>query len=199
MIRAYARLLELEAGPILAEFERRHAPAPVSVDLHDENIPFPTRRTRSTRVYLSLSLLIVAAMGAVLYEWQFGLPMAFKGAVQAPAVPVDVTRVAAVEPSPVSDAHQPVVQSLEADAAAATSPHRLVFEFRQPSWVEVKDRAGRTLIAQLNAPGTTQVIEGEPPFSLVIGNATHVRLVYRNEPVDLRPHIRVEVARMSLD
>ncbi|OGA79808.1 MAG: hypothetical protein A3G27_08350 [Betaproteobacteria bacterium RIFCSPLOWO2_12_FULL_66_14] len=201
VIRSYARLLELDAAPLLAEFERRHAPAPVSVDLHDENIPFPTQRTRSTRVYLGLSLVIVAAMAAVLYEWQFGLPAAFKReAVPAPAVPVDVTRVAAVEPSPVSDAPPPALQGLSSDAAgAAAGANRLVFEFRQRSWVEVKDGAGKTLLAQLNAPGTTQVIEGEPPFSLVIGNAAHVRLLYRNEPVDLRPHIKVEVARMSLD
>jgi cytoskeleton protein RodZ len=203
MIRNYARLLELDAGPLLAEFARRHAPAPVSVDLHDENIPFPTRRTRSTRVYLGLSLVIVAAMAAVVYEWRFGLPTPFKSqAVSAPPASVDVTRVAVVEATPLSDAPGPALQHIgepqEVQDAPAGVP-RLVFEFSGPSWVQVKDRAGKTLHEQLHAAGTTKVVEGEPPFSLVIGNAAHVRLLYRDEPVDLRPHTRVQVARMSLD
>ena len=51
----------------------------------------------------------------------------------------------------------------------------------------------------MNAKGTTQVIEGHPPFQLVVGNASNVRLQYDEQAVDLRPHTRVEVARLTLE
>jgi len=43
-----------------------------------------------------------------------------------------------------------------------------------------------------------RVVVGVPPFSVVIGNAQHVRVTYDDEPFDLTPHIRVEVARFTL-
>jgi cytoskeleton protein RodZ len=75
----------------------------------------------------------------------------------------------------------------------------LIFTFDGSSWVEVRDAAGRTLFSQMNAKGTTQVVEGRPPFHLVVGNASHVRLQYNDQPIDLRPHTRVDVARLSLE
>jgi cytoskeleton protein RodZ len=54
-------------------------------------------------------------------------------------------------------------------------------------------------MAQLNPAGSERVVEGRPPFSVVIGNAHHVRITYDDRPVDLTPHIRVEVARFTLD
>jgi cytoskeleton protein RodZ len=44
-----------------------------------------------------------------------------------------------------------------------------------------------TLLSQLNAPGTQKVVEGAPPFSVIIGNAANVRVTYRDAPFDLRP------------
>jgi len=42
-------------------------------------------------------------------------------------------------------------------------------------------------------------VRGTPPFSLVIGNASHVRLTYNGKPVDLAPHIKVDVARLTIE
>jgi cytoskeleton protein RodZ len=42
------------------------------------------------------------------------------------------------------------------------------------------------------------VLYGRPPFSLVIGNAQHVHLLYDDRPVDLNPYVKVEVARFTL-
>jgi len=75
----------------------------------------------------------------------------------------------------------------------------LIFSFDGSSWVEVKDAAGRTIFSQMNAKGSTQVVEGQPPFQLVVGNASQVRLQFNDQPVDLRPHTRVEVARLTLE
>jgi cytoskeleton protein RodZ len=62
----------------------------------------------------------------------------------------------------------------------------------------VKDGAGRLLIASLSPAGSERVLRGQPPFEIVIGNASSVKLTYDGKPVDLRPHTRVEVARITL-
>ncbi len=65
--------------------------------------------------------------------------------------------------------------------------------------MEIRAGDGKVLLSQLNPGGTEQVVEGRPPFALVIGNAQHVRLSYDDRPVDLAPHVKVEVARLTLD
>ena len=72
-------------------------------------------------------------------------------------------------------------------------------KFERESWVEIKDGGGKTLISQLNPAGGEQAAEGRPPFEVIIGNAQHVRLSYDDRPVDLAPHVKVEVARFTLE
>jgi cytoskeleton protein RodZ len=84
-------------------------------------------------------------------------------------------------------------------ASAGTGAHRIVLRFERESWVEIRGRNGRTLMSQLNAAGSERVVEGNPPFSVVIGNAQHVQLSYDDRPVDLMPHVKVEVARFTLE
>jgi cytoskeleton protein RodZ len=74
---------------------------------------------------------------------------------------------------------------------------RMVFEGE--SWVEVRDANGTTIYSRLNAAGTERVIRGQPPLSLVVGNASSVKLTYHDKPVDLQPHTRVDVARITLE
>jgi cytoskeleton protein RodZ len=76
---------------------------------------------------------------------------------------------------------------------------RLIFEGE--SWVEARDGKGRLLLSRVNPRGTEQVVRGTPPFSLKIGNAAEVKLVYNSKPVDLTPHINVYggTARLSLE
>jgi cytoskeleton protein RodZ len=74
---------------------------------------------------------------------------------------------------------------------------RMIFE--QDSWVEVKDRAGNVIFGQLNPAGSRRSISGEPPLSVVVGNAAGVRLFQGDKSIDLAPHTRVDVARLKLE
>ena len=47
--------------------------------------------------------------------------------------------------------------------------------------------------------GTERVIRGAPPLSVVVGNASSVKLLYHEKPVDLQPHTKVDVARITLE
>jgi cytoskeleton protein RodZ len=75
---------------------------------------------------------------------------------------------------------------------------RLVFRLESEAWLEVRDGAGHLLVSSLNPAGTERVVQGRPPFALVIGNASRVTLTQNGRPVDIKPYIKVEVARFTL-
>ena len=81
----------------------------------------------------------------------------------------------------------------------AEGNRRILLRFERDSWVQIKARDGKTILSQLNPAGSEQAVEGRPPFSLIIGNAQHVRLSYEDRQIDLAPHVKVEVARFTLE
>lgn len=83
--------------------------------------------------------------------------------------------------------------------AASPGSKKIALQFDRESWVEIKQANGKTLLSQLNPGGSRQVVEGFPPFVLIIGNAPNVHLSYNDQPVDLRPHFKVDVARLTLE
>ena len=74
-----------------------------------------------------------------------------------------------------------------------------MLKFEGPSWVEIRGHDGKALISQLNPAGSERTVDGKPPFKLIIGNASQVRLSYADRQIDLAPHVKVEVARFTLD
>lgn len=109
-------------------------------------------------------------------------------------------RAVAAAAAPLAQAAAPVSVNVPASPrVAGGSGRRILMAFDRDSWVEVKDGSGRVVFSQLNLGGTTQVIEGRAPFDVVIGNAGHVSVHYRDAPVDLRPYIKSDVARISLN
>ena len=76
---------------------------------------------------------------------------------------------------------------------------RIELVFDRESWVEIKDADGRIVFSQLNPPGSRRKVVGEAPFSIVIGNATGVKLRYNDSDVDLAPFTRTDVARLTLE
>lgn len=83
-------------------------------------------------------------------------------------------------------------------APAPPGAMALLFRFNEDSWVEVRAADGKVLLSRLNAAGSEQAIEGEAPFSLIVGNARGVALRFRGQPVDLGPYTRDSVARFTL-
>jgi len=129
-------------------------------------------------------------------------------AVVAPPAPAPRTEVAAApkpqppaaEPAPAEPLKTAPVAKEAKDAAApkAAGGNRLVLRFEEDAWAEVTDAAGRHLLSSLNPAGTERVVRGTPPFTLVIGNAQHVKVSYNDREIDLLPHVKVEVARLTI-
>jgi cytoskeleton protein RodZ len=98
---------------------------------------------------------------------------------------------------PTSEESMPAAKPRVFVSGSGSSQIRMVFE--DESWVEVRDGSGDTIFSRLNAPGTERLIRGQPPFVVVVGNAHAVKLLYRGKPIDLGPHTRVDVARVTLE
>jgi cytoskeleton protein RodZ len=92
----------------------------------------------------------------------------------------------------------PITGTPAAVPAPQAGDRELVLAYRDHSWTEVRDRNGRVLLSTMMAPGARQTLSGQGPFELVIGNAGDVSLTLDGRKVDLTPHIRQSVARLTL-
>jgi cytoskeleton protein RodZ len=212
MIRGYARLLGLDADPLLGDLQRRVEPQSIMISQSRMDVPFPTGPKKGGRLYLLLSIAVALAVTAVLADWVLRTrEEAFEARVRAeetrpaaaPGSPVTAPTDAAPTAAPAAGAPTQAAAveppTTPAQAALLASTGRLEFRFQRDSWIEVKDGEGTILVSTLNRAGSTQTVEGKPPFTLVIGNATGVRLRYNDADVDLGPHSRTDVARLTLE
>lgn len=224
-VRSYARLLHLDETLLLNELPMAHQKlSSVRVDLAD--VPFSTAQSarRVNLVWLSAALGVAAVLG--LGVWLFEdkpapkmeptaqvVPMQIEpaasavvessGATPLPAMVQPVPKPAVTPAAPnvaamPKPAAQPAPSVASPNAAKLTQgPIHLVFEGE--SWVDIKDKFGKTLLKQVNPPKSEQWVDGRPPFSLVIGNSSNVRLYYEGEEVELGEFTNVEVARLILE
>lgn len=203
-VRGYAKLLKLDPEPLLAMLDARAPAAPPDVRA-PQNMGVaatPVAGGRRSSRPLLIGSAVLATFAAGLAIWQFvGQPAEEQVAVApAPAesVPADAAAVrppdVRVEPTPVPSAAEPAP-----GAPIPADQHQLVFSFQGKSWVEVKDASQRVVFSAENAPGTRQVVSGKPPFQVVVGNATQVEVQYDDRQIDLKPHTRAEVARLTIE
>ncbi len=215
-VRNYARLLGLAPEPLLARMEG--APAePTVVAPAESSLP----RSWLTSPWLILSLLgllLVVVIPVALYAWLSSdegestddqtlsaaqphpAPIAATTPVAAPIVPAPAAQTPPVSPvtPAVADGAPP-----EAAASAATEPVAddsvVHLDFGGESWTEIKDASDRMLLRQLNHAGSSVDVHGQPPFDVVIGNASQVQATYNGRPIDLKPFTDVTVARFTLE
>jgi len=117
----------------------------------------------------------------------------------APALEKPKPAAAPEKPKPVAAAPVQEAAPEEPLREATGNFHRIVLICEQESWLEVKDGTGRALVSSLNPAGSERVVRARGPFEIVIGNARGVRLLVDDKPVDLKPHTRVDVARLTIE
>ncbi|CAG0932660.1 MAG: Cytoskeleton protein RodZ [Rhodocyclaceae bacterium] len=210
-IRNYARLLKIDAAPVLGALPEQAAPLLAELNMPKEaGVKMPSGNARQGRGILGATMLalIVLGMALALYFDAIdltALQASRQGSGQAVPARQEAPQVAQPQPQALPAGDPPAAEAAAtpsekpAESSVDTGGQQLIFSFDGSAWVEVKDASGRTVFSQMNARGTTQVVGGRPPFQLVVGNASQVRLQYKDQPVDLRPHTRVEVARLTLE
>ena len=225
MVRAYARLLKIDAEPLLGRIADRFD-APDSNRLaarYKQPVPFSDGTRKSTFVYLGASLGVLMAAGAIAYQWyrEHNAPrQAPVAAVSKPAAtpaerPVPVSTPPVVESKVAENvvtkektvaAPEKIIDKAERtvkEAALIQKPipngvHRIVLQCEEEAWLEVRDVNGRQILSSLNPPGCERVVQGRGPFELIIGNASHVRVMHNDRSLDLRPHTKQDIARFTI-
>jgi len=115
----------------------------------------------------------------------------------SPAVLIDPATPA---PPPVTASVPALTTAPQPQERVTTGEEREVrFVFDEESWVEVRDRNDTVIFYQLNASGTARRVSGLPPLTIVVGNAHGVRMTYAGKPIDLAPHTKIDVARLTLE
>lgn len=211
MVRNYARLLGLDPEVLLERMAPRADNAigrGQAAERHRAQPPSPTASRRSTLLYVGFSVALLVVIGVLAYAWQreeMSAPESVpppmqKPLVSAPERPVVLPseKPSESEMSQVAKAPEKPTQEASTQPALSAGVHRLVLRTEEDAWLEVRDGTGRSLVSSLNPAGTERAVRGQPPFELVIGNAAHVQLTYDGKPVDLAPHIRGQVARLTL-
>lgn len=189
---------------------------------------FSTDPARPWLKYLLTILIVLVLAGGAAYEWlrggemrtvvvkPVGEPVAEQAAdkpiAESPAVPLALPpvqpQVQANPPAPASPAppaapapkaEQPAPAQPPAGAeAAAQGGAKVKFSFSGESWVDIRDKNGRSIYKQLGRAGEEQTISGTPPLFLTVGKAANVKVLYNDKPVDLEPHMSGDVARLNL-
>jgi cytoskeleton protein RodZ len=214
-VRNFARLVDLPAEPLLSLLNAKLQPTePLRVEAGSPKAVSPIQRM--PREPMSGPWVLGGAVAALVVFALFGWwtmrtgPNEEAAATTAMSAAGDTASVAPAPASPVPQEQAPdaaaasppvAVEPVAGDQpAAAASGTALRLSFRDRSWVEVRQADGAVLLSQNNAAGTEQTIDGVPPYTLVIGNASKVDLEFRGKPVDLAAaSSRDDVARLRLE
>lgn len=75
----------------------------------------------------------------------------------------------------------------------------VLVSFSAPCWVDIRDSSGGFKLYGKMTEGREEVLGGRPPYRLIIGNAQAASIRVGDKPVDLAPHTRGNVARLTLN
>ena len=124
----------------------------------------------------------------------------------APALAAIASPVDASEPADAGASTDASEAAIEESTSAFTPvpaptlddlvPDTLAFQFNEASWVEVHDGAGELIHAELGQTGQTISVQGDAPFSILVGYAAGVQMTFNGDAVALTPHTRRSVARL---
>jgi cytoskeleton protein RodZ len=209
-VRSYARILSVEPGPLLDDLASKIAPSSSSVvdgmaQQRDYSpVRAASREQTSRRLVVVGAVLLLIVLGILgWYATREITPKSTTGTV-VPAAPT--VQAPPPAPPPVTEPATPSPAAVPAGAPEPAAllepippPPLLKLRFTGPSWAEVKDAEGKVLHSQHNAAGAEFVIEGTPPFYVVIGDATKTSVEVRGEAYDLSPYSRQNVARFTIN
>ncbi|MDR3322690.1 MAG: helix-turn-helix domain-containing protein [Zoogloeaceae bacterium] len=196
-VRNYANTVQLDAAPLLALLDQVRDLKSPSLELPESThvvMPGSGRMasvTPNTLLIAAALLLLLAAL--TLYFWPFDLLPE-----RSPPAPAEEVLTQEVAPLDLPQVDTALPEAVVTPVVPSASGEGLSFKFAGESWVEVRDKDDKLLIARMHTPGETREVLGSPPFALVVGNAAQVQLFYKGQPVTLKPGAGNGVARLTV-
>jgi len=224
-IRSYARLLELDPEQVLGLYqqlaERRQARKQEAIKRHAR------RQMDRNRPWIVVSGIAFVALAILLWYFNVGvteteeLPVAGAAAPASTQISDNGSESGGTQAQPLSD-EQPAMapgadESLlsaadgsgtNADAAGGSGrvveldwggDDSLALTLSVESWIEVDDRQDSGRFRDSLHAGDQLRIKGTAPFSILLGNARQVELVFNGRVVDVSSNVRSDdSARLTL-
>ena len=180
-LKAYAGLLGLSESSVLDAY-RQADPAsvlPPKVVRDRDELPPVGPRLPVALTIAGIGLLVLVLLFFVFRSGGEGrAPVLQTEAETEPATETATGNELAVLSIEVPPAALPGPPAADAPPAEAG---RLVLEFGAASWVDIRDSSGSLLTGEQPA-GSRQVLNGQPPFTVALGNAPGVRLSVDGQP-----------------
>lgn len=171
-LKAYAGLLGLPEQSVLDAYRQADPASTEPPQLVREREALPATALRIPGgVTIAGVLVFLLVLFLVFSPGDEGSapPAAVPGPLAETEVPAGLIAPTAVVPAP------------SAAPAASAEAGKLVIEFQAASWVDISDSSGRLLSGEQPA-GSRQVLGGQPPYTLALGNAPGVRLSVDGQP-----------------
>lgn len=222
-IRNYAKVVQVDPAAFLEAYERSRpqiqAPEIVATN---EHIDF-TRKPIPKWVWYSAGGAVLALLAPlfIYLALRDDEPVTAAGSAKSVAVepvaqtphqaadqvtemplalpPAQAISLGDAAPAPSQDSAAPQVLMPPAEQPTTASGPTLKLYFAGDAWVEIRDKAGKKIFSQLSRAGSEQMVQGTPPLSLIVGDAAKVKITYNDKLVDLTPHIKKTVARLTLE
>lgn len=211
-IQAYARYLKLPEKEIQALVSSADNKEPAIRSIFSE----PPKRNPMDK-WLRATSYVLASLLIGTLAWQFTheavrlsqngsqLPTRVKtAAIRGQAIQIHGPVSASIAPlGALHDNNAGVPDTAEQAWAAVSRPlladgeSRLQIRVSADSWVEITDASGQQLEMDLLRGGSEKSYYGKPPFRILFGRASSVRLSVDGEPVDLTPFTRDDVVQFS--
>lgn len=217
-IRNYAKVVQIDPAALLEAYERsRPQIQSPGIVAQTEQIDFTKKPIPKWVWYIggaaAAGVLLPLLVYLALQDDEPPAKAAPQAAVPKAAIaqPGQAHEIPLALPSPqvlsLGDAPVPAAQqgvpippaALPGAAGKTAAGPVLKLKFEGDAWVEIRDKSGKKIFSQLSRAGSEQVVQGEPPLSLVVGDAARVRITYNGKPVDLTPHVKKTVARLTLE
>lgn len=93
----------------------------------------------------------------------------------------------------------PVVTASATTVAVKPAAKALSLAFTAQTWVSVTDKSGKVVYEKMSHSGDMDTVDGTPPLSLIIGNASATKLSFGGKDVDLTAYTKNNVARITLE
>lgn len=132
----------------------------------------------------------VAPAVVTISEPASAVPIAEPSVAPAASAAIPVTPIVET----VHSAPPPATASAAADAPAGL----LTLRASQPSWVDVQDARGQSLLSRTLQAGETVGLDGALPLRVKVGNAVGTEVYFRGQAVDLTAVTRDNTARLQL-
>lgn len=195
--RKCARILELPEQPLIDAYEALYTPPP---KIAPARLRLASGGDLGSAPRFAGRLAILAPIAAVVL---ISLIWLWRQSSTAPGAPQTVSliesSITASDTMPPLDAPAgaitaPAPTDPAAEGAAVAPPApvgtQLVLEFSAISWARVEDAAGKSLLSGVISAGERVQLDGQPPYSIFLGNAAGVKVQFGGLPVDIAPYTK---------